>query len=72
MPLWLLPTLTATLSFVFSIALLDQWRERHGAFQLAWAIGMLLYGIGAGRRRSPRRRGWSDPLYAPGTSPGRC
>ena len=63
MPLWLLPTLTATLSFVFSIALLDQWRERHGAFQLAWAIGMLLYGIGAAAEAIAAAAGWSDPLY---------
>jgi hypothetical protein len=63
MPLWLLPALTAILSFVFSLALLDQWRERHGAFQLAWAVGMLLYGIGAGAEAIAAAAGWSDPLY---------
>ena len=37
-------------------ALLDQWRERRTAFQLIWAIGMLLLRIaagGGGYRRAP-------------------
>jgi hypothetical protein len=63
MPLWLLPALTATLSFAFSIALLDQWRERHRAFQLAWAVGMALFGIGAAAEAIAAAAGWSDPLY---------
>ena len=43
-----LPGITAILAFVFAIALLDQWRERHRGFQLAWAVGMTLFGIGSG------------------------
>ena len=63
MPLWLLPALTAILALVFSLALLDQWRERRRGFQLAWAVGMLLYGIGAAAEAIAAWSGWSDPLY---------
>ena len=63
MPLWLLPTLTALLAFVFSVALLDQWLERGRGFQLAWAIGMLLFGIGSAAEAIAAAAGWSDALY---------
>ena len=63
MPLWLLPTLTAVLAFVFSLALVDQWRERRRGFQLAWAVGMLLYGIGAAAEAIAAANGWNDGLY---------
>ena len=42
-----LTTATAVLALLFSLALFDQWRERRGAFQLAWGIGMLFFGIAA-------------------------
>jgi hypothetical protein len=58
-----LPAATTLLSFVFAIALFDQWRERRHGFQLAWAIGMLLYGIGAGAEALAAAGDWSDPLY---------
>lgn len=63
MPLWLLPALTAVLALIFSLALLDQWRERRRGFQLAWAVGMLLFGIGSGAEAIAAAAGWSDPLY---------
>lgn len=63
MPAGWLPALTATLALVFAIALLDQWRERRGGFQLVWAIGMLFYGIGAGAEAVAAMGTWSDPLY---------
>ncbi len=59
----LLPTLTAILALVFSVALLDQWRERRHGFQLIWAIGMLFYGIAAGAEAIASASGWNEALY---------
>ena len=47
-PRIVLPALTSILALVFSVALFDQWRERRGAFQLVWGLGMLFYGVAAG------------------------
>ncbi|HEX7223101.1 MAG TPA: hypothetical protein VF231_07610 [Candidatus Limnocylindrales bacterium] len=58
-----LPALTAFFALAFAVALIDQWRERRHGFQLIWAIGMLLYGIGAGAEALAAAGGWSDPLY---------
>jgi hypothetical protein len=63
MPTPLLPAATAILALVFSAALLDQWRERRRGFQLIWAVGMLLYGIGSGAEALAAAGGWGDPLY---------
>ena len=59
----LLPTFTSVLALVFSLALFDQWRERHGGFQLIWAIGMLFYGIASGAEALAGLGGWNEPLY---------
>lgn len=59
----LLPSATSLLAFAFAAALLDQWRERRHGFQLAWTIGMVLYGVGAGAEALAAIGGWSDPLY---------
>jgi len=58
-----LSTATAVLALIFSAALFDQWRERHGAFQLAWAIGMLFFGIAAGAEAAAALAGWNELLY---------
>ena len=58
-----LPGITAFLAILFAAALLDQWRERRQGFQLVWAVGMLLYGIGSGSEALAAAIGWSDPLY---------
>jgi hypothetical protein len=63
MPTPLLPTLTSVLALLFAVALFDQWRERRRGFQLAWAIGMVLYGIGSGAEALAAAGGWGDPLY---------
>jgi hypothetical protein len=63
MPVAFLPAATSILALVFAVALLDQWRERHRGFQLIWAVGMLLYGIGSGAEALAAAGGWSDPLY---------
>ncbi len=59
----LLSGLTAILAFVFAIALFGQWRERHRAFQLAWAVGILFYGVGAGCAAIGGTTGWTEPLF---------
>jgi len=59
----LLPALTSILALVFSVALLDQWRERRGGFQLIWAIGMLFYGVAAGCEALAGAGGWNEALY---------
>ena len=55
--------LTALLAFLFFLAVLDQWRTRRHAFQLAWALGMLWFSIGAGCEAIGAAAGWSTPIY---------
>ena len=55
--------ITAILAFLFFLAVLDQWRTRRHAFQLAWALGMLWFSIGAGCEAVGAIAGWSEPLY---------
>src|SRR4051794_15272488 len=59
----LLPSLTALLALAFSVALVDQWRERHRAYQLIWAIGMLFFAIAAGAEALAAGVGWNGLLY---------
>jgi hypothetical protein len=59
----LLPAVTSILALVFAVALLDQWRERRGGFQLIWAIGMLFYGVAAGCEALAGANGWNEALY---------
>jgi hypothetical protein len=63
MPDWLIPGVTAVLAFAVAIALLDQWRERRRSFQLAWAVGMGLFGVGSASEAIAGAAGWSEPLY---------
>ncbi|TAK02008.1 MAG: hypothetical protein EPO36_03460 [Chloroflexota bacterium] len=63
MPEWLIPGVTAVLAFTVAVALLDQWLERRRAFQLAWAVGMTLFGIGSGAEAIAAALGWSEWLY---------
>ena len=58
-----LPALTSILALIFSVALLDQWRERRGGFQLIWAIGMLFYGVASGCEAIAGAEGWNETLY---------
>ncbi len=59
----LIPGLTAILAIGFSIALLDQWRERRQTFQLVWAVGMSFFGIAAACEAIAAATGWSETLY---------
>jgi hypothetical protein len=63
MPAWLIPALTALLALILSLALFDQWRERHGGFQLIWALGMLFFGIASGCEALGAAGGWNETLY---------
>jgi hypothetical protein len=58
-----IPAITSALALLFSLALLDQWLERRGAFQLIWAAGMLFYGIAAGAEAIAAANGWTEGLY---------
>lgn len=57
------PALTAVLAGVFTVLLVDQWRERRHGFQLAWAVGTLCYMLGSGAEAVAAAGGWSEPLY---------
>jgi hypothetical protein len=58
-----LPTATSILAIIFSLALFDQWRDRHHAYQLIWALGMLFFGIASGCEAIGGGSGWNDVLY---------
>jgi hypothetical protein len=58
-----LPLASSLLSFVFTVFLIDQWRERRRPYQLIWAIGMLWYALSAGTEALGGAFGWSEPLY---------
>jgi hypothetical protein len=59
----LLPTLTTIVSFVMAAALLDQWRERRRPYQLAWAIGSLLFGLASACEALASAGGWNTGLF---------
>lgn len=59
----LLPALTSGLSLLFTLMLIDQWRERRRGFQLAWAFGMACYALGSGAEALAGAAGWSEPIY---------
>jgi hypothetical protein len=41
-----LPILSTIITFIFTIAVFNRFRVKHGAHLLFWGIGLLLYGIG--------------------------
>ncbi len=58
-----LPAATSLIALFFAVALVDQWRERRRTFQLAWALGMLFFGIASGCEAVAAAGGWSEALY---------
>ena len=54
---------TALIALAFAVALLDQWRVRHQSFQLAWAVGMLFFGIASACEAIAAAGGWNETLY---------
>ena len=59
----LLPLCSSIVSFVFAAMVFDQWRQRRQGFQLAWAVGLVFYGVSAGTEFIGSLFGWSEPLY---------
>ena len=59
----ILPLTSSVLSLVLFLLLIDQWRERRKPYQLAWAIGMLWYGLSAGTEFLGGAFGWNETLY---------
>jgi len=57
------PALTSVLAAVFTVLLVDQWRDRRHGFQLAWAVGTLCYALGSGAEALAVANGWTEPLY---------
>ena len=59
----LLPSLTALLAFIMAVALFDQWRERRRSYQLAWAIGSLLFAVASAAEAIAAAAGWNTVLF---------
>ncbi len=55
--------LTTLIAIVLGLALIDQWSERRRTYQLAWAIGSLLFGLAAGAEALGAASGWSNALF---------
>jgi len=58
-----LNALTTLVAVVMGLALIDQWSERRRTYQLAWAIGSLLFGLAAGAEALGAASGWSNTLF---------
>lgn len=59
----IIPAVTSILALLFSLALLDQWRDRRRSHQLAWAFGTLCFAIGSACEAIALGSGWSEQLY---------
>jgi len=55
--------LAALVAVVMGLALIDQWAERHRSYQLAWAVGSLLFGLAAGAEALGAAAGWTPTLF---------
>jgi hypothetical protein len=58
----ILPLGSAILAVLLSVLLLDQWRERRRTYQLAWALGALLFGIASACEALGAANGWDAGL----------
>jgi hypothetical protein len=58
----ILPLGSAILAILLSVLLLDQWRERRRTYQLAWALGALLFGIASACEALGAANGWDAGL----------
>ncbi len=59
----LIPSVTAVLSGVFFVALVDQWRTRRRGYQAIWALGMLFFSVAVLCEAIAAAGGWSEPIY---------
>ena len=61
---WWWPAATAVLGLVFAWLVFDQWLHRRKPHQLAWAIGMTMYGIAAVMEAVSEYTGsWNPTVY---------
>ncbi len=58
-----IPAVTAVLSGIFFVALLDQWRTRRRGYQAIWALGMLFFSIAVLCEAIAAATGWNEPIY---------
>jgi hypothetical protein len=59
----ILSALSALIAVLMAFALIDQWTERRRTYQLAWAIGSLLFALAAGAEALGAASGWSETLF---------
>jgi hypothetical protein len=59
----ILSALSAGIAVLMAFALIDQWTERRRTYQLAWAIGSLLFGLAAGAEALGAAAGWTPTLF---------
>jgi hypothetical protein len=59
----ILSALSAGIAVLMAFALIDQWTERHRTYQLAWAIGSLLFALAAAAEALGAASGWSETLF---------
>ncbi len=58
-----IPAITALLAAIFSLALLDQWRDRRHGYQAVWCLGMAFFAIGSGCEALAAANGWNETIY---------
>ncbi len=51
------------ISLAFSVMVIGQWRSRRKPYQVAWAVGLLLFTVAAFMQFLAETYGWSDPVY---------
>jgi hypothetical protein len=59
----LLPVVATALSAVFAVLLLDQWWRARRPYQVAWAVGVAMFGVAALTEVVGSLRGWDEGLY---------
>jgi hypothetical protein len=58
-----IPLTSVTVSFVFALAVLDQFFARRKPYQLIWALGLFMYTIATGSEFSTEVWGLNDTVY---------
>lgn len=59
----LIPLISAVVSLVFALAVLDQYFARRRPYQLVWAVGLLMYFISTGTEFLTGAVGLNDALF---------
>ena len=58
-----LPLATTVLAAVFSVRVLNRWRERRGLHLLWWGLGIAVYGLGTLTEAWTTLRGWNAGVF---------